>query len=161
GTGRRSGLKIRRRKPCRFDSGPGHHRAGMRLAAAGAMISEDKSPVQDEDLARWARELGVSYEELASTLTYAGPTVKALTFRREAAVMADARLAGEDDRAVMPDVQPVADLALCGDADAGDDLHQLLRNDGQRTGEGRAPRRGAPHSVDRARPESLRQKEGA
>ena len=56
----------------------------MRLAAARAMISEDKPPVQDEDLARWARELGVSYEELASTLNYAGPTFKDLTFSSEA-----------------------------------------------------------------------------
>lgn len=58
--------------------------AGMRLAAADAMISEDKRPIQDEDLARWAKELGVSYEELASTLNYAGPTFKDLTFSSEA-----------------------------------------------------------------------------
>jgi len=38
----------------------------------------------DEDLARWARELGVTYEELASTLNYAGPTFKDLTFSSEA-----------------------------------------------------------------------------
>ena len=30
----------------------------------------------DPDLARWARELGVTYEELRSTLDYAGPTFK-------------------------------------------------------------------------------------
>ena len=33
----------------------------------------------DDDLARWARELGVTYEELRSTLDYAGPTFKDLT----------------------------------------------------------------------------------
>ena len=31
---------------------------------------------QDRDLVRWARELGVTYEELRSTLDYAGPTFK-------------------------------------------------------------------------------------
>jgi hypothetical protein len=30
----------------------------------------------DPDLASWARELGVTYEELRSTLNYAGPTFK-------------------------------------------------------------------------------------
>lgn len=30
----------------------------------------------DPDLARWARELGVTYEELRSTLDYAGPTFR-------------------------------------------------------------------------------------
>ena len=39
---------------------------------------------RDEDLARWARELGVTYEELRSTLNYAGPTFKDLTFSSEA-----------------------------------------------------------------------------
>jgi len=39
---------------------------------------------RDEDLARWAEELGVSYEELRSTLNYAGPTFKDLTFSSEA-----------------------------------------------------------------------------
>jgi hypothetical protein len=33
-------------------------------------------PQQDPDLVRWARELGVTYEELVSTLNYAGPTFK-------------------------------------------------------------------------------------
>ena len=47
------------------------------------MIEPDK-PVQDPDLARWARELGVSYEELVSTLNYAGPTFKDLTLSSEA-----------------------------------------------------------------------------
>ena len=42
------------------------------------MIEPDK-PAQDPDLARWARELGVSYEELVSTLNYAGPTFKDLS----------------------------------------------------------------------------------
>lgn len=54
----------------------------MWLAAARAM-TEERRP-QDEDLARWARELGVSYAELASTLNYAGPTFKDLTFSSEA-----------------------------------------------------------------------------
>ena len=31
---------------------------------------------KDPDLVRWARELGVTYEELRSTLNYAGPTFK-------------------------------------------------------------------------------------
>jgi hypothetical protein len=31
---------------------------------------------QDPDLVRWARALGVTYEELVSTLDYAGPTFK-------------------------------------------------------------------------------------
>jgi hypothetical protein len=56
----------------------------MALAAGRAMLSEDKPLVQDEDLARWARELGVSYAELLSTLNYAGPTFKDLTFSSEA-----------------------------------------------------------------------------
>ena len=43
---------------------------------------------RDEDLARWARELGVTYEELLSTIDYAGPTFKDLTLSSEA------RLAG-------------------------------------------------------------------
>ena len=51
------------------------------------MIEPDK-PVQDPDLARWARELGVGYEELVSTLNYAGPTFKDLS------LSSDARRAG-------------------------------------------------------------------
>jgi len=43
---------------------------------------------RDEDLARWARELGVTYEELASTIDYAGPTFK------DRALSSEARLAG-------------------------------------------------------------------
>ena len=43
---------------------------------------------RDEDLARWARELGVSYEELRSTLDYAGPTFK------DRALSSEARRAG-------------------------------------------------------------------
>ena len=39
---------------------------------------------RDEDLARWARELGVTYEELRSTINYAGPTFKDLTLSSEA-----------------------------------------------------------------------------
>jgi predicted DNA-binding protein (UPF0278 family) len=31
-------------------------------------------PPQDEDIARWAKELGVSFVELVWTLNYAGPT---------------------------------------------------------------------------------------
>jgi hypothetical protein len=38
----------------------------------------------DEELERWARELGVTYEELVSTLNYAGPTFKDLTLSSEA-----------------------------------------------------------------------------
>ena len=53
-------------------------------------MDDDKpqSREQDDDLARWAKELGVTYEELASTVNYAGPTFKDLTFS------SDARLAG-------------------------------------------------------------------
>ena len=51
------------------------------------MIEPDK-PAQDPDLARWAKELGVSYEELVSTLNYAGPTFKDLS------LSSDARRAG-------------------------------------------------------------------
>jgi hypothetical protein len=43
---------------------------------------------RDPDLERWARELGVTYEELRSTLNYAGPTFKDL------ALSSDARRAG-------------------------------------------------------------------
>ena len=47
-------------------------------------MTDDANLLRDEDLARWAKELGVSYEELASTLNYAGPTFKDLTFSSEA-----------------------------------------------------------------------------
>ena len=47
-------------------------------------MTEDAKLLRDEDLARWAKELGVSYEELVSTLNYAGPTFKDLTFSSEA-----------------------------------------------------------------------------
>jgi hypothetical protein len=49
---------------------------------------QSRSIERDEDLARWARELGVSYEELASTLNYAGPTFK------DRALSSEARRAG-------------------------------------------------------------------
>ncbi len=52
--------------------------------AAPARMTEQEKRLQDEDLARWAKELGVSYEELVSTLNYAGPTFKDLTFSSEA-----------------------------------------------------------------------------
>ena len=39
---------------------------------------------RDPDLERWARELGVTYEELRSTLNYAGPTFKDLALSSEA-----------------------------------------------------------------------------
>ncbi len=48
------------------------------------MSTETEKRPQDDDLARWARELGVSYEELVSTLNYAGPTFKDLTFSSDA-----------------------------------------------------------------------------
>jgi len=44
--------------------------------------------LNDADLERWARELGVTYEELRSTLNYAGPTF------RDRPRSSDARLAG-------------------------------------------------------------------
>jgi hypothetical protein len=53
----------------------------------GGMTEETKEQ-RDEDLVRWAKELGVSYEELLSTLNYAGPTFKDLT------LSSDARRAG-------------------------------------------------------------------
>jgi hypothetical protein len=48
------------------------------------MPDQPEKPKHDDDLARWARELGVSYEELASTLNYAGPTFKDLSLSSEA-----------------------------------------------------------------------------
>lgn len=51
-------------------------------------MDEINGEQRDEDLARWAAELGVGYEELRSTLNYAGPTFKDLPFSSEA------RLAG-------------------------------------------------------------------
>ena len=51
-------------------------------------MSDDQEQLRDEDLERWAQELGVTYEELLSTVDYAGPTFKDLTFS------SDARLAG-------------------------------------------------------------------
>jgi hypothetical protein len=47
-------------------------------------MKQQKTELRDEDLARWAKELGVSYEELLSTLNYAGPTFKDLTFSSDA-----------------------------------------------------------------------------
>jgi hypothetical protein len=52
------------------------------------MNEDDKPSTGDEDLARWAQELGVTYEELRSTLDYAGPTFK------DRPRSSDARLAG-------------------------------------------------------------------
>ena len=40
-------------------------------------MNNDALPSErDRDLERWALELGVTYEELVSTLNYAGPTFK-------------------------------------------------------------------------------------
>jgi hypothetical protein len=47
-------------------------------------MTETEKKLFDEDLARWARELGVTYEELVSTLNYAGPTFKDLALSSEA-----------------------------------------------------------------------------
>jgi hypothetical protein len=47
-------------------------------------MADDANQLRDEDLARWAKELGVGYEELLSTLNYAGPTFKDLTFSSDA-----------------------------------------------------------------------------
>src|SRR5205085_6719812 len=58
---------------------------------------------------------------------------------RQAAVMADARFRRDDDRAVVPDVNAVADLALRRNADAGDDLDELLRRQHERGEERAAP----------------------
>jgi hypothetical protein len=53
-------------------------------------MTEDERQLLDADLARWARELGVAYDELVSTLNYAGPTFKDL------ARSSDARRAGSE-----------------------------------------------------------------
>jgi hypothetical protein len=61
--------------------------APLLLATLFGMMRDapETTPEQhDEDLARWAHELGVSYEELRSTLNYAGPTFKDLTLSSEA-----------------------------------------------------------------------------
>jgi len=63
-------------------------RCGTRFADFSAAMNEETKEQRDEDLARWAKELGVSYEELLSTLNYAGPTFKDLT------LSSDARRAG-------------------------------------------------------------------
>ena len=63
-------------------------RYGTRFADFSAAMNEETKEQRDEDLARWAKELGVSYEELLSTLNYAGPTFKDLT------LSSDARRAG-------------------------------------------------------------------
>ena len=47
-------------------------------------MTDDANPLRDEDLARWAKELGVSYDELVSTLNYAGPTFKDRTLSSDA-----------------------------------------------------------------------------
>src|SRR3954462_14095301 len=79
---------------------------------------------------------------------------------REAAVVADACFRREDDRAIVPDVEPVADLALRRDADAGDDFHELLRRDDERREQRATLQRASRYPVDGARPESLREEEG-
>ena len=57
---------------------------GTPIARLFAGMMQPAPPLQDEDLARWAKELGVSYEELVSTLNYAGPTFKDLSLSSEA-----------------------------------------------------------------------------
>ena len=57
---------------------------GTPIARPFAGMTQPENPLEDEDLARWARELGVSYEELVSTLNYAGPTFKDLSLSSEA-----------------------------------------------------------------------------
>ena len=47
---------------------------------------------RDPDLERWARELGVTYEELRSTLNYAGPTFRDLARSSEALRAASASI---------------------------------------------------------------------
>jgi hypothetical protein len=59
-----------------------------RNAGMNQETKDETSEPRDADLARWAKELGVSYEELRSTLNYAGPTFKDLT------LSSDARRAG-------------------------------------------------------------------
>ena len=62
---------------------------GTSLAARNpGMANDEPQPDRDRDLERWALELGVTYEELVSTLNYAGPTFK------DRARSSDARLAG-------------------------------------------------------------------
>ena len=57
---------------------------GTPIAGFFGGMTQPEKPLQDEDLARWAKELGVSYEELVSTLNYAGPTFKDLSLSSEA-----------------------------------------------------------------------------
>ena len=57
---------------------------GTPLADSACNMIEPEQPAQDPDIARWAKELGVSYAELASTLNYAGPTFKDLSLSSEA-----------------------------------------------------------------------------
>jgi hypothetical protein len=47
-------------------------------------MNDDTQKLQDEDLARWAKELGVTYDELLSTVNYAGPTFKDRAFSSDA-----------------------------------------------------------------------------
>ena len=50
------------------------------MADDGAQVVTQRDP----DLERWARELGVTYEELRSTLNYAGPTFRDLALSSDA-----------------------------------------------------------------------------
>jgi hypothetical protein len=53
---------------------------------------DDALQAKDQDLARWASELGVTYEELRSTLDYAGPTFKDLPRASEAILAGSASM---------------------------------------------------------------------
>ena len=44
-------------------------------------MTDDANPLRDEDLARWAKELGVSYEELASIRKQSVSAIRSRLFR--------------------------------------------------------------------------------
>ena len=60
----------------------------FRMADVAPRSMEERDP----DLERWARELGVTYEELRSTLNYAGPTFRDLALSSDALRAASASM---------------------------------------------------------------------
>src|SRR5205807_2843474 len=104
-------------------------------------------------------EDAVADDRCAALLAAAGDTDGDVL--RQAAVVSDAAFGREDDAAVMADVEAFADLAVGGEADAGDDLEQLLGEQHERPREPRAPEKRARKAVDAACPEALREEHGA
>src|SRR5438067_507787 len=105
---------ARRHGPADYRAGADHDVVADGDAPDDYRMRPDEDPVAD---GRCAAPFGAAGDADGDVL-------------RQAAVMADAGVRGEDDRAVVPDVEPVADLALRRDADAGGHLHQLLRHRG-------------------------------